>query len=58
MTELSEKSTQMTVDIAPARPGPICELGEQTRELLAELGYSADEIAQLKDAGVVAWPES
>lgn len=48
----------MTVDVAPARLGPICEVGEQTRELLAELGYSADDIARLKDAGVVAWPES
>jgi alpha-methylacyl-CoA racemase len=37
---------------APAGPGPA--LGEHTDEVLAGLGYSADEIAALKESGAAA----
>jgi crotonobetainyl-CoA:carnitine CoA-transferase CaiB-like acyl-CoA transferase len=33
------------------RPTPL--LGEQTAETMAEVGYSADEIQALHDAGIV-----
>jgi crotonobetainyl-CoA:carnitine CoA-transferase CaiB-like acyl-CoA transferase len=39
---------------APGGPGPA--LGEHTREVLAGLGYSDDEIASLEDGGAVAGP--
>jgi alpha-methylacyl-CoA racemase len=39
---------------APQGPGP--SLGEQTDEVLAALGYSADDIAALKESGAVAGP--
>ena len=35
----------------PARPGP--RLGEDSDDVLAELGYEADEIAELRESGVV-----
>ena len=34
------------------RPAPV--IGEHTREILVELGYSADEVARFVDEGVVA----
>jgi alpha-methylacyl-CoA racemase len=39
---------------APAGPGPV--LGEHTREVLAGIGYSDDEIAALEEGGAVAGP--
>jgi crotonobetainyl-CoA:carnitine CoA-transferase CaiB-like acyl-CoA transferase len=39
---------------APAGPGPV--LGEHTGEVLASLGYSADQIAALERSGAVAGP--
>ena len=36
-----------------AYPGPAPLLGNDTRPVLAELGYPPDEIARLEDAGVV-----
>jgi crotonobetainyl-CoA:carnitine CoA-transferase CaiB-like acyl-CoA transferase len=36
-----------------AYPGPAPALGRDTRSVLADLGYVADEIAKLEDAGVV-----
>jgi crotonobetainyl-CoA:carnitine CoA-transferase CaiB-like acyl-CoA transferase len=39
---------------APQGPGP--SLGEQTDEVLGALGYSADDIAALKESGAVAGP--
>jgi alpha-methylacyl-CoA racemase len=41
---------------APAGPGPA--LGEHTREVLASLGYSDEEIAALLESGVAAGPAS
>ena len=41
---------------APAGPGP--ELGEHTREVLAGLGYSADEAGVLEETGAVAGPSA
>src|SRR4051812_16926159 len=38
----------------PTNPGP--SLGEHTREVLAALGYSEDDIAALTEAGAVAGP--
>jgi alpha-methylacyl-CoA racemase len=39
---------------APAGPGPA--LGEHTREVLAGLGYSSEEVAALEQSGAVASP--
>src|SRR3954471_19172536 len=39
---------------SPQGPGPA--LGEQTDEVLAALGYGAEDIASLKEAGAVAGP--
>jgi alpha-methylacyl-CoA racemase len=41
---------------APAGPGPA--LGEHTREVLASLGYSDEEIAALLESGAAAGPAS
>jgi alpha-methylacyl-CoA racemase len=38
----------------PQGPGPV--LGADTDEVLADAGYSADEIEALKDSGAVAGP--
>lgn len=40
-------------------PGPVrphCEMGEHTRSILGELGFSQAEMASLHDDQVVAWP--
>ena len=33
-----------------------CALGEQTRDILRELGYSENDLVRLKGAKVVDWP--
>lgn len=45
------------LDVAPPTLGPLCEVGEHTQAILAELGYTEEEMQQLKAAGVVTWPE-
>jgi crotonobetainyl-CoA:carnitine CoA-transferase CaiB-like acyl-CoA transferase len=40
----------------PGTAGPYCETGEHTQEILRELGYDDDEVAALRDAGVITWP--
>jgi crotonobetainyl-CoA:carnitine CoA-transferase CaiB-like acyl-CoA transferase len=41
----------------PTQAGTFCEKGEHTRALLAELGYTDDEVRRLHDDAVVAWTE-
>jgi len=36
---------------------PYCAIGEHTKLILGELGYTPPEILALKEAGVVGWPE-
>ena len=35
----------------PAGPAP--ELGQHSEEILAELGYTADDIARVKEQGII-----
>jgi crotonobetainyl-CoA:carnitine CoA-transferase CaiB-like acyl-CoA transferase len=49
-----------TVDFSdtPARPeGPPPRIGEDTREILAWLGHDDARMTELKDEGVVTWPD-
>ena len=42
---------------APATMRPACMLGQHTRQVLAEIGYSPAEIEDLKDRGVISWTD-
>jgi crotonobetainyl-CoA:carnitine CoA-transferase CaiB-like acyl-CoA transferase len=47
---------QVSFSDTPCQPGlPMVALGEHTQQILAELGYSEEEMVELKDAGVVGW---
>ena len=37
--------------------GPPPRVGEDTRAILEELGYSGAEMEELREAGVVTWPD-
>lgn len=41
----------------PAKGGPASTIGQHTRAVLAELGYTDDEITELRAKGVVDWPD-
>jgi crotonobetainyl-CoA:carnitine CoA-transferase CaiB-like acyl-CoA transferase len=41
---------------SPGEARPHCELGEQTRAILHELGYDQTEMTELRNAAVVGWP--
>ncbi len=36
---------------------PYAAIGEHTRAILGELGYSQDEILEMREAGIVGWPQ-
>jgi crotonobetainyl-CoA:carnitine CoA-transferase CaiB-like acyl-CoA transferase len=42
--------------VTPGLARPYCEQGEYTRAILDELGFSEAEMADLREAKVVAWP--
>ena len=46
-------TTPVQFDGEPGQPDRAPELGEHTEEVLLELGLSWDEIAALKDGGVI-----
>jgi crotonobetainyl-CoA:carnitine CoA-transferase CaiB-like acyl-CoA transferase len=43
---------------APASMRPGCLLGQHTRAILAEIGYSETQIEDLKARGVITWTET
>jgi crotonobetainyl-CoA:carnitine CoA-transferase CaiB-like acyl-CoA transferase len=48
----------VTFSDTPGRiAGPPPLVGEHTREILAWAGFGPEAVDQLKDSGVVAWPE-
>lgn len=46
----------VTLSETPGVVGPGCLVGQHTRTILAELGYTDDEMEQLRGRGVIAWP--
>jgi crotonobetainyl-CoA:carnitine CoA-transferase CaiB-like acyl-CoA transferase len=48
----------VTMTSTPGKPGPGCLVGQHTRLILGELGYTNDQMAELRDRHIVAWPES
>jgi len=47
----------VTLSATPGTAGPGCLVGQHTRPILAELGYSDEEVEALRRDGIVAWPE-
>jgi crotonobetainyl-CoA:carnitine CoA-transferase CaiB-like acyl-CoA transferase len=46
-----------TLSATPGVVGPASLVGQHTRQILAELGYSDTEMEELRAKGVVAWPD-
>jgi crotonobetainyl-CoA:carnitine CoA-transferase CaiB-like acyl-CoA transferase len=46
----------VTLSETPGRPGPGCLVGQHTRQILAELGYSDEQTSDLRERNIVAWP--
>jgi crotonobetainyl-CoA:carnitine CoA-transferase CaiB-like acyl-CoA transferase len=46
----------VTLSETPGRPGPGCLVGQHTRQILAELGYSDEQASDLRERNIVAWP--
>ena len=54
----ASSATSCTSRTRPARiGGPPPLLGQHSREVLTDLGYSAEEIDQLRERGVTIWPD-
>ena len=47
----------VTMASTPGTPGPGCLVGQHTRRILSELGYTDDQMAEWRDRHIVAWPE-
>jgi crotonobetainyl-CoA:carnitine CoA-transferase CaiB-like acyl-CoA transferase len=47
----------VTLSDTPGRAGPACLVGQHTRSILTELGYTTAEMDDLRQRGIVAWPE-
>jgi crotonobetainyl-CoA:carnitine CoA-transferase CaiB-like acyl-CoA transferase len=46
-----------TLSMTPGTVGPACLVGQHTRAILDELGYSEAEVEGLRSRGIVTWPE-
>jgi crotonobetainyl-CoA:carnitine CoA-transferase CaiB-like acyl-CoA transferase len=47
----------VTLSADQANVGPGCLVGQHTRAILAELGYSDEQMETLRADGIVAWPD-
>ena len=47
----------VTLSRTPGTVGSYCEVGEHTRAVLREFGYDDETMAQLKNDGVITWPD-
>jgi crotonobetainyl-CoA:carnitine CoA-transferase CaiB-like acyl-CoA transferase len=46
----------VTLSETPGSVGPGCLVGQHTRQILGELGYTEDQMADLRQRGIVGWP--
>ncbi|MBI4233451.1 MAG: CoA transferase [Chloroflexi bacterium] len=55
---MREPGATVRLSMTPGRiEGPAPLLGQHSREILAELGFTPQEMARLREQGVTAWPE-
>jgi crotonobetainyl-CoA:carnitine CoA-transferase CaiB-like acyl-CoA transferase len=47
----------VTLSATPGTPGPGCLVGQHTRSILAELGYTDEQAKDLRQRGIVAWTD-